>query len=110
MFEEYNSNMSKVYKQYERSETVYVQLKSYNSSGTLTALSGGATCTIMNPQGTVLVDAQAMSTDETGIYYYKYTLDSAAILGKYWVTAVGTDGTDVTIEKDAFLVQTKFGD
>ena len=102
--------MSKVYRRYERGETVYVELRSYDSSGTLAALSGGATCTILNPQGTKVVDAQSMSTDVTGVYYYKYALASAAILGKYWVTVVGTEGSDVTIEKDAFLVETQFGD
>jgi hypothetical protein len=39
--------------------------------------------TITNPCGAVLVDAQAMSTSEIGIYYYDYSILANAPYGKY---------------------------
>lgn len=59
--------------------------------------------TINNPNGSIVVMAVDMTTDETGAYYYNYLCPAGLGKYNYKVVAVGGGGR-VTIVKDSFHV------
>jgi len=68
---------------FNQGETVTLWAETRNQSDTLTAPSEGIKVTITDPDGTEQVTEGAMSTDDTGIYYYYYTIGASATLG-FW--------------------------
>lgn len=59
--------------------------------------------TIVDPEETVQVSAQAMTNDSTGKYHYDYLIASDAEVGK-WKTEVKAVRGSIQIEQDEFTV------
>jgi uncharacterized protein YfaS (alpha-2-macroglobulin family) len=74
------------------------------STGVVADPATSVTCTIKNPQGTVVVNDQAMTKDDVGYYHYDYQTTSSSRKGDYEVYYTLTDGTRVTIAKDVFTL------
>lgn len=91
---------------FQRSETIVAKVEVRNAeTGTLTDPATSMKITITNPSGTKVVDDATMGKDAVGKYHKDYTPPSDAVLGKYVVKYVATDGTRVTIELDNFVVE-----
>lgn len=58
---------------------------------------------IQKPDGTLIVDEVAMSSDVAGTYFYDYVVDSERVY-RVSIKATGAEGR-VTIEPDRFVVE-----
>jgi len=59
---------------------------------------------IINPSGTILINQEDMTSDETGIYIYNYSIPDDAPIGLWKVIVKGTSGVLNTINNDSFRV------
>lgn len=62
---------------------------------------------IQDPNGTNVVDGEAMTKDSTGNYHYDYTPDADTTLGQYEVEYVATNGTRVSAQQDSFVLEAR---
>lgn len=90
---------------FQRTETVVCSLTIKDSTGTLVDPDTSIKVTVTDPDGTAVVDDQAMSKDDTGTYHYDYTPDSDADLGPYVVRYKTVDAGRTTIVKTDFRLQ-----
>ena len=89
-------------KQYFRAATPRLVCEVRNLAGALTAATG-VTCTIEDENGKMVsaTATEAMSTDDTGIYYYAgWTVPATALAGKYRWRPICTDGSYVTADAE----------
>lgn len=89
--------------EYERQETARIVAYIYNY-GTTTKVSPGTStkCSIWDPTATAVVDAQAMTEDDTGEFHYDYTSAATAILGVYRGVIVADTSSVVTKQRFTF--------
>lgn len=95
--------------QVRRGHTIRLRYKHY-AVGTL-ADPDTYTIEIEDPSRNNVVDAQAMTKEAVGIFYYDYDVPAAAMLGKYRVDVKMTTGTFVAgpPQKDYFEVVKEVG-
>lgn len=92
-------------KTFQRPETVICSITVKTAAGVLTDPDTSMTITITDTNGTVKVNASAMTKDSTGTYHYDYTPASDATLGRYTIKYTATDGTRVTNQLDDFYLE-----
>ena len=71
---------------YERGDGYLLHLTIRDIIARTKSTPSDVTITIKNPCDSTLIDAVSMTNDETGIYYYDYTIPADAVYGKYEVT------------------------
>ena len=77
---------------FERGSTIPIW--SYNTQGgTETSPDQGVKVTLTDPDGTVQVDDQAMTEDETGDFVYYYLTDGDSVKGWWNYSCTSQDGT-----------------
>lgn len=84
---------------YQRGETLYHWITLRNRNQTLVDPTS-IKITISNPCGTVAVDAQNMTQDSTGVYYYAYDIPADGVYGEWDIKVVAVDGGDNSVFKD----------
>jgi hypothetical protein len=84
---------------YQREETYYHWITFRDRTKALHDPSS-VSITITNPCGTVKVDAQGMTNDAPGVYYYPYDIPVDGVYGEWDVKVIAIDGTDTTIFPD----------
>ena len=89
----------------ERDETNLIKIKIKNETSTSLVDPNSVVITITDPCGTVLIDEQAMLSDDTGIYYFYYDIAGDAPFGEYEVeiTAIDADAY-VNRYRDRYII------
>ncbi|KKK97027.1 hypothetical protein LCGC14_2656870 [marine sediment metagenome] len=82
----------KVQTEFVRKGTVRVICYVYDDDEALVAATSVA-LSIIDPDGTAVVDEQAMSATATGVYEYFYTTTTAVIPGNYQIECDVLDGS-----------------
>ena len=59
---------------------------------------------VYDPNGTLVVDDDAMTKDEVGMYHYYIDTSSLTVFGEYNVYVKGTRNNRTAIEKMAFVL------
>ena len=77
---------------FERGSTVPIWSHNKKTS-TATSPDQGVKATVTDPDGTVKVDDQAMSEDDTGEFVYYHTPPSDAVKGHWNFSCTSQDGT-----------------
>jgi len=62
------------------------------------------TFTLYDPCNFIIVNAQSMTSDATGKYFYKHTLSSTATYGRYKTRAIATGGSYAVIDNEFFVM------
>jgi len=88
----------------EAGETIRIKGTFKDINGTLTDPSN-ATCTIKDSTDTIKVDAESMTKESTGVWYYDYTVPADGPTGTWLVTLTGTLGTFTAKNVEAFDVE-----
>lgn len=81
----------KVQTEFVRRATVRVLVYVYDDDEVLTA-ADGVDISIIDPDGTAVVDEAAMTATATGVYEYYYTTTTSVIEGNYQIEADITEG------------------
>lgn len=89
-------------KRYYQGETIKQNVELRDVDGVLVDPTS-IVITIIDPEGTTKVDAQDMTKDETGKYYYDYLIATDAVTGR-WETEVKAVKGFTQIEQDEFTV------
>lgn len=89
-------------KRYYQGETMPQVVEVRDNNGALTD-PDTIVISIVDPEETVKVTAQAMAKDSKGKYHYDYAIAGDALLGK-WTTEVKAVKVFTQIEKDGFIV------
>ena len=88
---------------YQRGETYYKWITFRNRAKELTD-PDTTTITIINPCGSVVTDAQTMSSDDTGIFYYGYDIPADAVYGEWDIKVIATLDGDVSTFKSKLYI------
>jgi uncharacterized protein YfaS (alpha-2-macroglobulin family) len=85
-------------------ETIHCMIELRDLDEDLQSPTTSMKVTIVSQQGSTVVDAQDMTEDDTGQYYYDYT-STGAVAGVYKITYTATDGTLVSKARDYFTLK-----
>lgn len=91
---------------FQSTETVVIKGTIKDEGAVLVTPATSTTITITDPDGTEVVEAQAVTFDTVGTFRYLYTPAASPVLGAYHVRIVATDsGARVSItDAEFFLV------
>jgi len=89
---------------YERGEDNYYVVKIKDIDGSAYVDPSTCSITITNPCDAVLVNADAMTKDSLGVYYYSYSIPTTATYGRYEIEVTTSSPTYTTIYKDKFYI------
>ena len=89
---------------YQRDETFFHWITLRDRNGTLYDPDTGVNITIINPSKTKKIDAQTMTKDSDGIYYYAYPIPADAVYGKWDVSVTAVDAGSNSIFPDRFYI------
>lgn len=89
---------------YNLGETVKLYLRIDDATGAiLVDPSSTPIITVTDPNGTVVTNAQNMTRESLGIWYYNQPTTNY-VLGQYQVSYSVTDGTYINIQKYSFIL------
>lgn len=94
---------------YRPGETVEVTGNITDKDNALANPTVSTVARIADPDGTVQAEAQAMSNEGTGLYFFAYALAESAEIGTWTYEVIATDGagSDVTIGSGTFTVKAR---
>lgn len=93
-------------KQFNRGETVKCNRNVKNpTTGEYYDPTTSMTITITNNQNGIEVDDQDMVKDATGKYHYNWLSSPTGDKGIHIILYKATDGADIAIEKDTFILE-----
>lgn len=90
---------------YKRGTTVRITATIKDADGTLYSPDTSTKITVLDPDGTVEVNAQDMTESSTGVFYYDWQSESDDATGDYKVRVTSVDGTKTSIEVDTSSFQ-----